>query len=112
MMNNFAEVKSENLPSCLFVPDEKPPVTPEIGHCILHQTLHSSLDVWEYESGEFDWKAECDQTVWVLSGHGIVVLPDGQEIDFIPGATCFFNRNSQLHWIVDDALRLVAACCR
>ncbi len=112
MMNNFAEVDSEHLQSCIYTAADQPESEPEVGHCncTLHKTLHSSLDVWEYEAGEFEWKVECDQTIWVLSGHGKVFLPDGREVAFYPGATCFFNKGLKIHWEVDDALRFVAAC--
>jgi len=76
--------------------------------CTLHKTLHSSLAVWEYTPGEFDWQVDVDQSACVLSGHAEVDLADGRVVSLLPGTAIFLPRGLHGHWVIKETLRTVA----
>jgi uncharacterized cupin superfamily protein len=82
--------------------------SPHVRCCTLHKTLGSSLDVWEYTPGEFEWQVDTDQSTCVLSGFAEVDLADGRMLSLEPGRTIFLPRGLHGHWIVRDTLRTVA----
>ena len=84
--------------------------SPHVRCCTLHRTLGSSLDVWEYTPGEFEWQIDLDtdQSACVLSGFAEVDLADGRMLSLEPGRTVFLPRGLHGHWIVRDTLRTVA----
>ena len=83
--------------------------SPHVRCCTLHKTLRSSLDVWEYTPGEFEWQVDTDtdQSACVLSGFAEVDLADGRTLSLEPGRTVFLPRGLHGHWIVRDTLRTV-----
>jgi len=74
----------------------------------LHKTVGSSLAVWEYEPGEFDWQVDTDQSAWVLEGSAEVDLADGRFLMLQPGSAVFLPRGVHGHWVVKETLRTVA----
>jgi uncharacterized cupin superfamily protein len=83
-------------------------VAPLVKCCTLHRTLRSSIDVWEYDPGEFDWLVEDDHSACVLSGRAEVDLADGRSLSLHAGAAIFLPRGMHGHWIVKETLRTVA----
>ncbi|MCB9556365.1 MAG: DUF861 domain-containing protein [Deltaproteobacteria bacterium] len=74
----------------------------------MHRTGRSSLDVWEYGEGEFDWHVDADQSTCVLSGKAIVFLADGRELELTAGASLFLPRGLSGRWKVKETLRTVS----
>jgi uncharacterized cupin superfamily protein len=79
----------------------------EVKCCTLHKTLRSSLDVWEYTPGEFEWEIDEDQSACVLSGYAEVDLADGRMLSLQPGNAVFLPRGLHSHWVVKETLRTV-----
>jgi uncharacterized cupin superfamily protein len=80
---------------------------PAVQRRTLHKTLRSSLDVWEYSPGEFDWCVDDDQSAWVLSGSAEIELADGRMLSLSSGSTFFFPRGIHSHWVIKETLRTV-----
>ena len=80
---------------------------PEVRRCRLHRTKGSSLDVWEYQPGEFDWQSDCDHSACILSGEAEVDLADGRWLSLQKGVVFFLPRGLHGHWIVRETLRTV-----
>jgi uncharacterized cupin superfamily protein len=80
----------------------------EVRCCTLHRTLRSSLAIWEYAPGEFDWWVDEDQSACVLAGTAQVDLADGRSLTLLPGTAIFLPRGLHGHWIVKETLRTVA----
>ena len=74
----------------------------------LHRTGGSSLDVWEFGPGEFEWCAEWDQSACVLSGNAELTLADGRLVELRPGISFYLPRGVHGHWLVSQRLRTVA----
>jgi uncharacterized cupin superfamily protein len=81
----------------------------KISRCTLHKTLCSSLDVWEYSPGDFEWQVDEDQSTWVLAGSAEVELSDGRSISLRPGSTLYLMRGLSSRWTVAQTLRTVTA---
>jgi uncharacterized protein len=81
---------------------------PQVRCCTLHKTLRSSLAVWEYNAGEFEWQLDEDQSACVLSGSAEVDLDDGRILMLHPGAAIFLPRGVHGRWVVKETLRTVA----
>ncbi|MFH1132229.1 MAG: cupin domain-containing protein [Pseudomonadota bacterium] len=73
----------------------------------LHRTSCSSLDVWEYGPGEFDWQSDAAQSAWVLTGSANVDLSDGRSLQLGPGDTFYLPQGLHGHWVIEKALRAV-----
>ncbi len=43
--------------------------------CTLHKTCSSSLDVWEYPPGEFEWRIDADQSATNIATYAWLVIP-------------------------------------
>jgi uncharacterized cupin superfamily protein len=78
-----------------------------VRRCNLHCTKDSSLDVWEYEPGEFDWQSDCDHSACILSGEAEVDLADGRCLSLQAGVAFFMPRGLHGHWIIKETLRTV-----
>jgi uncharacterized cupin superfamily protein len=85
------------------------PSSLEVRCCTLHRTLRSSLDVWEYAPGEFEWEVDEDQSACVLAGCAEVDLADGRCITLEAGNTIFLPRGLHGHWVVKETLRTLTA---
>jgi uncharacterized cupin superfamily protein len=79
----------------------------EIRCCTLHKTLRSSIDVWEYTPGEFEWEVDEDQSTCVICGSAEVDLSDGRILCLEPGQALFLPRGLHGRWIVKETLRTV-----
>lgn len=73
----------------------------------LHKTHASSLDVWEYEPGEFEWQVESNKSTCVLFGCAEVDLADGRQLSLMPGDAIFLPEGMHGRWVVKDRLRMV-----
>jgi len=88
--------------------DSSPDGHPLISSSSLHRTNSSSLDVWEYSPGSFEWCADADHSACVLSGSGRVHLSDGRVVRLRPGTTLFLPMGMRGRWEVEDTLRTIA----
>jgi uncharacterized cupin superfamily protein len=79
----------------------------QVKRCKLHRTQGSSLDIWEYGPGEFDWQSDADQSACILSGEAEVDLADGRFLCLQAGGAFFLPRGLHGHWIVKETLRTV-----
>ena len=106
-------VESESFRDVSLAPTILPNLTAQ-GHaqivkcCTLHKTLRSSIDVWEYDPGEFDWRIDADHSACVLSGRAEVSLGDGRCVDLEPGAAIYLPRGVLGRFVVKETLRTVA----
>jgi uncharacterized cupin superfamily protein len=82
-------------------------VGPDVRRCRLHATKGSSLDVWEYEPGEFDWQSDCDHSACILSGAAEVDLADGRVLSLQKGVAFYLPRGLHGHWVIRETLRTV-----
>jgi len=80
---------------------------PEVRRCNLHCTKGSSLDVWEYGPGEFDWQSDCDHSACILSGEAEVDLADGRFLSLQAGMAFFMPAGLHGHWVIRETLRTV-----
>jgi uncharacterized cupin superfamily protein len=80
---------------------------PRVRRCNLHCTQGSSLDVWEYGPGEFDWQSDCDHSACILSGEAEVDLADGRNLSLQAGVAFFMPRGLHGHWVIRETLRTV-----
>jgi uncharacterized cupin superfamily protein len=80
---------------------------PDVRRCRLHSTKGSSLDVWEYEPGEFDWQSDCDHSACILSGAAEVDLADGRVLSLQKGVAFYMPRGLHGHWVIRETLRTV-----
>lgn len=76
--------------------------------CNLHKTESSSLDVWEYTPGEFEWQVDADLSACVLSGSGELDLSDGRLLCLRPGTAVFLPRGLHGRWVIKETLRTVS----
>jgi uncharacterized cupin superfamily protein len=74
----------------------------------LHRTTRSSLGVWEYATGTFDWHTEADHSACVIEGSARVELSDGRTVRLEPGTTLYVPRGTRGRWRVEATLRTVA----
>ena len=88
-------------------PSEAPSAS-NISTSSLHRTKHSSLHVWEYAPGQFEWHANDDQSACVLSGSAEVHLSDGRTVRLEPGTTLFVPGGQTTRWFVESTLRTIA----
>lgn len=106
-------VQSESFKDVPLAPTILPSLTIE-GHaqtvkcCTLHKTLRSSIDVWEYDPGEFDWRIDADHSACILSGRAEVSLADGRFLDLEPGGAIYLPRGVHGRFVVKETLRTVA----
>ena len=77
--------------------------------CTLHRTDSSSLDVWEYDPGEFEWRVDVEYSACVISGRAAVDLADGRLLSLLPGDALYLPAGMHSRWIVHETLRTVAA---
>ena len=76
--------------------------------CTIHQGNASTLGVWEYEPGEFQWRVEGAQSACILCGCATVELADGRTLDLQPGKSFYMPEGMHGHWIVERRLRAVS----
>ncbi|MCA9668521.1 MAG: DUF861 domain-containing protein [Myxococcales bacterium] len=99
-------------PADLQAPAEPPPKPKleERTKTCLHRTDSSSLEVREYEPGEFEWRSDADQSTCVLEGFADVDLADGRRLLLRPGAAIFLPRGMHSRWLIYQRLRTVSVC--
>jgi uncharacterized cupin superfamily protein len=83
---------------------------PRVCCSTLHRTRQASIDVREYEPGEFEWRADVAQSACVLSGAAELSLADGRQVQLKPGASFFLPRGMNAHWSVQERMRTVILC--
>lgn len=76
-------------------------------NCTLHRTGSSSLEVWEYPPGEFEWRTRSNQSTCVLAGCAEVDLADGRQLVLGPGVAVYLPEGMHGHWVIKDTLRMV-----
>ena len=81
---------------------------PAISRSTLHRTQQSSVDVWEFEVGEFEWRTDADHCTCVLTGSADVELADGRCFCLRPGTSFFLPRGMHGRWNVLETLRTVS----
>ena len=90
-------------------PPPKPQLLEQNKTC-LHRTDSSSLEVREYEPGEFEWCSDADQSTCVLEGFADVDLADGRRLLLRPGAAIFLPHGMHSRWLIHQRLRTVSVC--
>lgn len=83
---------------------EQPPVSTSS----LHRTTQSSLHVWEYAPGTYEWQTDDTHCACVLSGAAEVRLSDGRNVRLQPGSTLYIPPGMRGVWEVESTLRTVA----
>lgn len=74
----------------------------------LHRTQRSSLDVWEYEPGDFEWRSDADHSACVLSGLARLSLADGRDVELRPGVSFYLPQGMLGRWRVVQRLRTLS----
>ncbi len=76
--------------------------------CTIHQSSDSTLGVWEYEPGEFQWRLDEAQSACILSGCARVELADGRTLNLEAGKSFYMPQGMHGHWVVERRLRAVS----
>jgi uncharacterized cupin superfamily protein len=76
--------------------------------CTIHQSNDSTLGVWEYEPGEFQWRLDEAQSACILSGCARVELADGRTLKLEAGKSFYMPEGMHGHWVVERRLRAVS----
>jgi uncharacterized cupin superfamily protein len=81
---------------------------PDIRCCTLHRSTDSSIGVWEFGPGRFEWRVEASQSACVIEGAAVVDLCDGRRLNLAVGDSIFLPAGLKGTWVVAERLRTVA----